>query len=351
MRGPQIFPDNGDAMSILILARPDDAHALKVSEWLTEYGAEWFILGPEELSNDTEITFRFDETEPHYQMKLPDNRVIDLNEVESIWYRRTPNIQHQGLPKQWMNSMVESELRSAYFGAFRSLTCLHVNHPSRNEASSYKLFQLELARKVGLTIPQTLVTNRPDQVAEFYKKCNSQVIYKLIGERTNFYLPKYEPAPGVPTLPLRDEDLAHLDQVSLAPHIFQECIRKKYDIRVTVIGKKLFAVKIDSQAGEGSLDWRRDYSVAMDPIDLPDEVHSACFNLVERLGLNYGAIDLCVDQAGRHVFFEINNAGQYLWMEQKIESMQLSMEMAKLLVGKSEPMAGRNQAGEKSAAG
>lgn len=331
-------------MSVLILARPDDAHALKVSEFLTKYGAEWFILGPQELSNETEMTFSFDEKKKHHQLKLPDKSEIDLNDVDSIWYRRLPNIQHEGLPKAWMNTMVESELRSAYFGWFRSLDCLHVNHPERNDASSYKLYQLDLARRVGLTIPQTLVTNRPDEVREFYKKCKSQVIYKLIGERTNFYLPKYEPGPGIPTLLLREEDLEHLEQVSLAPHIFQECIIKKYDIRVTVIGKKLFAVKIDSQAGDGSLDWRRDYSVDMDPIELPDDVHSACLRLVERFGLNYGAIDLCVDQTDRHVFFEINNAGQYLWIEQKIESMNLSLEMAKLLIGESEPMVPRQGA-------
>lgn len=328
-------------MTVLILARPDDIHALSVSEQLTELGAKWIVLGTEELSNQTEISLSFCQNKKEQILKFSNNTTIDLGEVESIWYRRNPNIEHHDLPKQWMNAMVESELRATYYGWFRSLDCLFVNHPERDAACSFKLFQLDLARRVGLAIPHTIVTNRPEDVNQFYKECHGQVIYKMIGERTNFFMPKYEPSPGVPTLPLREEDLEHLDQVSLSPHIFQECISKKYDLRVTVIGKKLFPVKIDSQAGRGSLDWRRDYSVAMELIELPEDVHQACLRLVEELGLNYGAIDLCVDQAGQHVFFEINSGGQYMWMEQRIEGLGLSMEMAKLLTGKSEPMTPR----------
>ena len=37
--------------------------------------------------------------------------------------------------------------------------------------------------------------------------------------------------------------------------------------------------------------------------------------LVEKLGLCYGAIDMVLTPDGRYVFLEINPNGQYLWIE------------------------------------
>ena len=39
--------------------------------------------------------------------------------------------------------------------------------------------------------------------------------------------------------------------------------------------------------------------------------------LVEQLGLCYGAIDMVVTPDGRYVFLEINPNGQYLWIEEE----------------------------------
>jgi glutathione synthase/RimK-type ligase-like ATP-grasp enzyme len=76
----------------------------------------------------------------------------------------------------------------------------------------------------------------------------------------------------------------------------------------------------------------------MEPIDLPENVHEACLRLLKEFGLNYGAIDLCLDENGEYIFFEINRAGQFLWMEKRIEGLELSKEIARLLIGESEPM-------------
>ena len=124
--------------------------------------------------------------------------------------------------------------------------------------------------------------------------------------------------------------MTHLDQVENAPHLFQELIHKRVDVRVTVIGKSIFATLIDSQTGSGSIDWRNDYSVKMEPYQLPHLVEEQCFNLLKAYGLNYGAIDLCITPDGDFVFFEINCAGQYLWAERRT-GQKMSLELAKLL--------------------
>jgi glutathione synthase/RimK-type ligase-like ATP-grasp enzyme len=40
-----------------------------------------------------------------------------------------------------------------------------------------------------------------------------------------------------------------------------------------------------------------------------------CIALIERLGLNNGAIDLILTPDGRHVFLEVNPTGQWQWID------------------------------------
>ncbi|MCA9817413.1 MAG: hypothetical protein KC652_20035 [Cyanobacteria bacterium HKST-UBA01] len=325
-------------MSVLILAVSDDAHAHAVSKHLESMGADFHTLSLEDIGKNVYLDIRFDQDGDRAVVGASEQKLLDLSKVESIWFRRPGTLRYSGLPEQWMNKLVESELQMGLVGLFRSRDCLFVNHPAKDTECSFKLVQLDRARKVGLKIPKTLVTSKPDMVREFYSECNGQVVYKLISEVSNLRLPKFEPSPGIPTLPMTDEDLPHLDQVAGAPHLFQERINKQYDIRVTAVGKKLFPVKIDSQSGRGDLDWRIDYSVDMEMVELPAQIHQACLDLLKNFGLNYGAIDLCVDENGDYVFFEVNCAGQYLWMELRIPELDISLELARLLVGESEPM-------------
>jgi len=104
-----------------------------------------------------------------------------------------------------------------------ALPCIWVNFPGRDAVASLKLFQLEVARNLGLAIPETIVTNEPAIAKAFYEKLNGKVIYKLITEKSNFFLPHYEFPHGIPTLPVREMDLHTLNK-SGTRHI---CFNKK----------------------------------------------------------------------------------------------------------------------------
>jgi len=328
-------------MNVLILSNPQDVHTQAVAKHLSALGAKHYFFQFDQLLPDTKLHLAIETLQSTCSLKLADGAEINLNEINSVWFRRPGMVRFSGLPEPWMDAMVRNEGSQVIGGIFRSLDdCLFVNHPGRDFDCSFKLYQLEVARRVGLTVPKTIVSNVPEVVAEFYQQCDGSVIYKLVSESSNFLLPKYESL-GLPTLPMSEANLGHLSQVAVAPHLFQKRIDKVYDIRVTAIGKKLFSVKIDSQAGQGKVDWRTDYSVEMELIALLPDVHEACLKLLRELGLNYGSIDLCVDKDGRHFFFEINCAGQYKWMEERIEGLELSLELARLLTGQSEPMVPR----------
>ncbi len=233
--------------------------------------------------------------------------------------------------------MVEWESTRALSGIWRTFPCLWVNHPGAQEEAEHKIYQLEIARQAGLNVPLTLVTNDPDAVKAFYQTCSGKIIYKLIDEASARYFPAHEVPRGLPTLPFRKVDIKHLDQVRFSLHLFQERIEKTLDLRVTVIGREIFAAAIHSQEGTGKLDWRLDYSVPHKIHQLPDDVAEACLSVLLRLGLNFGAIDLCMDAEGKYYFLEINPAGQYLWLEEQL-GLPLSKELARLLSGLTRPL-------------
>jgi glutathione synthase/RimK-type ligase-like ATP-grasp enzyme len=325
-------------MKSLILADRTDVHAKAVAQHLQDMGVQADLFSFNQFNSDTDISFQLGD-EKDTRLILKGGTVIDFATYDSIWHRRPGKFAAETFPMPWVQQFVMSETRGALSGTLQAMQCLWVNHPSRDANCAFKLLQLRTAQRFGLKIPNTLVTNNPTQALDFYEKCKRKVIYKLISEGTNGLIPTFEAPSGVPTLPLRDVDIQFLEQVRLAPHLFQEQIIKGYDIRATVIGKKIFAFRIDSQVGLGKVDWRQDYSVPMMPCELPDDVSEKCLRLMQALGLNYGAMDFCVSEEGEHYFLEVNCAGQYLWLEKRTP-VPLSKELALLLAGKSEPMVG-----------
>jgi hypothetical protein len=139
------------------------------------------------------------------------------------------------------------------------------------------------------------------------------------------------------TSQLAAEDLAHLDQLALAPMTFQEHLAKAVELRVTLIGQRAFAAAVDSQAVERSrVDWRkagRELVDAWTPYALPAEVAGRLLQLAARLGLSYGAADVVVTPDGRHVFLEINPAGEWFWLDDVFGPRALSAAIADALLG------------------
>jgi glutathione synthase/RimK-type ligase-like ATP-grasp enzyme len=321
-------------VKVLILSSPDDAHAVSVSKHLHEMKIPVDYLLLKEFINP----FSYEIGTDRKVCRL-DNAAnsLDLFSYSAIWHRRPGKLPSQQFVEPWIGTMVEQETRSTVQAIWKTLVCTWVNSPFNDAAAVHKLWQLEMAQKLGLQVPKTLVTNQMHLVREFYERCRSKVIYKLISEQTVFSIPMTERPTGFGTLQLRGEDIEHLDQVKYSPHLFQEMVEKDFELRVTLVGEKIFCVRIDSQSGKGKLDWREDYSVPMYPFELPESISRKCFELMKHLGLNYAAADFIVTPKQEYVFLEINCGGQFLWVE-RITGLPISEALAKLLAGQSEPL-------------
>ena len=63
---------------------------------------------------------------------------------------------------------------------------------------------------------------------------------------------------------------------------------------------------------------------------------------MDRLDLNYGAIDIIVTPDGRHVFLEINPVGEFFWLELR-PGFAISDAIADVLLGKCARREGENR--------
>lgn len=116
-----------------------------------------------------------------------------------------------------------------------------------------------------------------------------------------------------------------------APVIIQECLSPKLDIRVTVVGRKVFSVKILREGKNINGDWRRIKKEELEyiPIELPNDISRLCVNLVKKLGLIFGAIDLAFAN-GQYYFLEINPTGEWAWLVNSV-NFSIHKEIAYLL--------------------
>ncbi|MFB7615094.1 ATP-grasp ribosomal peptide maturase [Kitasatospora sp. NPDC056181] len=234
------------------------------------------------------------------------SRALDLTRVRSVWVRRASP--YEGPPQLGAQERRFAAAQSLWGagGVLASLAGAHyVNHPWSNRAAEYKPAQLAVARRHGLSVPDTLITNELRAAREFAAGRAGGVVYK----------PLWNTAYEVDGLPhqvwvrqVRADELTA--GVETCPHMFQAKVDKAFDVRLTAVGGRLFAIRIDSP----DLDWRRRQDLMeCTPIAVPEQVARAVTDFLGELRLVYGAFDFAVARSGEWYFLECNPNGQWAW--------------------------------------
>ncbi|MDM6847172.1 hypothetical protein QUG37_28175, partial [Klebsiella pneumoniae] len=162
-------------------------------------------------------------------------------------------------------------------------------------------------------IPESTITNSFEEI----KRCSNS--FQMIAKPLRQALFINNDAESIIfTNRLGQLDETDSSSLSLVPIIVQHEIIKKFDVRVTVVGKRVFSVAIYSQSHkETEVDWRKGSRIDLKhkPLELPTSLSSKCIDLVESLNLRFGAIDFICDEDDVFWFLEINPNGQWAWIE------------------------------------
>jgi glutathione synthase/RimK-type ligase-like ATP-grasp enzyme len=177
------------------------------------------------------------------------------------------------------------------------------------------------------------MTNDAAQAKEFLASCPHGAIAKMLAAFAVYDEAHEESV--VFTTALTEEHIAKLTDLRYCPMVFQERIVKHRELRVTVIGNRIFAAAIDSMAMPGAeTDWRQKGISLLDrwtSYTLPPEVERSIAAYMDRIGMQYSALDFIVEPNGRHVFLEANPAGEFYWLQHNAPHFPLTEALADAL--------------------
>lgn len=297
---------------VLVLTNSADETADYLSEKLTESRVKWIRLDSDRLSA-VEVNHNSRTT-----LSFSGGPSLSPSDVSNVWLRRPERPRLTLAQDPAINHHAEDEWAAAIEGFLCQISVERwMNHPSALAASSQKVEQLVRATTIGLVSPASLVTQSPEQAAEFCGRFGSRVIAKPVSHGR---LSREDQADSIIyTSEVNVDDFARLDSVRFCPTLFQERIAKVTDVRVTVIDDEVLSVRMDHTDIQGSqvLDVRRANmaGVRYEAIDAPAHVRSQLLSLVKSYGLRFAAIDFGVDSEGNWIFFELNPTGQWAWLD------------------------------------
>ena len=174
-----------------------------------------------------------------------------------------------------------------------------------------KLTQLARARDAGLLVPRTLLTESPQVAADFAASLPHGAIVKAM---SGSGLHRF--APLTPFIYTRALGTPDAESPWAFPRMVQERVRAEHEVRVTVVGRRVFAAGL-RRAGTDD-DWRHGAAErGFRPITLPIELRSSLLALVDSLELSVAGIDL-LEEGGRFHFLEANPSPGFLWLERTI---------------------------------
>lgn len=316
---------------VLIVTQELDPHADAVVSELKKMGARVARFHPADFPGRSFVTMSTIKGAGSFKVDQLFG-LIRSRDVGSVWYRRP---EKPVIP----SGMSETEARVAAQECSATLIdlwscledCLCVNHPNANRYAECKMTQLRQAQKAGLRVPDTLITNDPRDLSQFYEAHGGKVVVKT--QRTSFWAS--QSGQGLYTSRVTPEHLEQADLLSYCPCVFQEEIPKSVELRITVIGSRVFSAALRSQeVPAGAVDWRRATAeIPHERWSLDMDVEKKVLALVRAFGLQYGALDLIITPAGEHVFLELNPNGQFGWIEERT-GLKLYRAMAELLTGR-----------------
>lgn len=193
-----------------------------------------------------------------------------------------------------------------------------INDPFQTRIAHRKLLQLQVANRLGFKTPRTLVTNDAETALRFADEVGGDLAIKSLGAlNVTQDVDGQTRQFGIFTRRICRAELEEFrEKVRHLPTQFQEFVEKRYELRITCVGKRVFACRIEPRPGQlTDEDCRFDiYSLNHVACECP-ELHEKLHAYMKAFGLNFGCFDIAITKSGEPVFFECNPNGQWLWVE------------------------------------
>ena len=321
---------------VVVITSSRDPDARFVARAVRRHGGTVFSWHTDEISADQSLGLEVGAGRASAVVRTPQG-TLDLLDpshgVRSVWLRRMalPRLPAAIHPDDAAFAEAENQalLRAIFQCAFPG--ALWVNGWAAGRRAEAKLVQLLEARRVGLALPPTLISNDRADIESFMaRRAEGQTLYKPFnfkewtlgdGQRRTAFANRVTCA-NLPSAPLQRAN----------PGIFQQFVDKRFDARLVLFGSTCIAAAIH---GNGSVDWRHASRMGrsrVEPLDAPSTVVHKCLQMMRSLAIAYASFDFVVDHDGQYHFLELNEAGQFLWLEEVCPDLPLADGFARFLI-------------------
>jgi hypothetical protein len=319
---------------ILIITSADDVPANDVEKILRSRGAQVLRFDIADFPARANLTVSYRPGVPRFCLRIG-GKTHRFDRVDAVWYRKPGTARmHEAIQDEEVRNVLEQDCREFLSSVWESLDARALpGLPSDMQVAQRKASQLGRAQALGFEIAPTIVSNDPAEFLDLYRSQAGRLISKIIGSLTLRSRMGSEFMRYTNTVSRRD--VMRAQSIAYGPLVLQAYVPKKLELRVTVVGKRVFAAEIHSQVSNRTrFDWRR-YDLGTTPHrphELPPDVARRCVELTAQLRLAYAAIDLILTPDDRYVFLELNSAGEYGWIED-LTGLPISEAIADYLLG------------------
>lgn len=323
---------------ILLLTHKEDDTADLVMKKILEKGGNCIRFNTEDYPEKIKLTMYL---KKHFSkvkgcIKFG-NTTLDLEEIKTVWYRRPhkPVIDTitDLVSKKWAEEESDYALKCLWtlledrFWVNPLLSCEKIQFN--------KWYQMIVANKIGLQTPFSVLSNCHKDIIKLCKNIDGDMAVKVVKNVAVRY-DKKTLLLHTKRVSFEEIEKAETGSFELSPVFLQKYIEKKLELRITIIGNKVFPCEIHSQINKKTMDdWRKHIFLEKElphlPCELPKNVEEKCILLIRELGLRFGAIDMILTPKNEYVFLEVNPNGQWGWIEE-LTKMPISSALAEFLI-------------------
>lgn len=233
--------------------------------------------------------------------------LISSKTLKSIFFRAPIFIRPTGKSMTLKEQLVLSQWNAFIRNLITFDRVFWINHPVNTYRAENKMYQLKVAKRIGLDIPDTYIGNCLPQMVE----AENEYIVKSLD--TALFYDEGKEMFTYSTM-VTGKELMN-SELKDAPIIIQNFLSKKIDIRVTIVEDQIFTTKITKQGSAIFSDWRTTNKELLEysTTKLPYEIEIKLFDLMKSLRLTIGGIDLAL-VGNKFYFIEVNPTGEWGWL-------------------------------------
>jgi glutathione synthase/RimK-type ligase-like ATP-grasp enzyme len=295
---------------ILIAGLPAEGPVARVAAALERIGARFAVV---DQRDHAAIGLRVAPAgaggEPEGVLLLPD-RAVDLRRVRAVYNRLHGAASFPDLSGRAPSDPARlrfERLTTALTGFADIAPGVVLNRSFAMASNASKGLQAQLLSAAGFAVPETLITNDPEQARAFVTAAwaaGREVVFKSSSAVRSI------------VRKVTREDLGRLGALRLCPVQFQLRVEGT-DFRVHAVGDRVFATRIETTAADyryaaREAGGRTELSAAELPLPLAER----CASTAAALGLGFAGIDLRLTPEGEWVCFEVNPSPAFSYFEE-----------------------------------